>query len=69
MMLPQESLASSLTWSILFRPSYMFLCFWVPQEESEIFQAEKMFFQFPCSPLRENQTDGGKEFTIVKGTV
>ena len=43
-MLPQRSLASSSIWSILFRPPCMFLCSWMPQEESEIFHSRKCFF-------------------------
>ena len=32
--------------------------------------AEKvLFFQFSRSPLRENQRDGGKEFTVAEGIV
>ena len=32
--------------------------------------AEKVsFFQFSRSPLRENQRDGGKEFTVAEGIV
>ena len=34
------------------------------------FTAEKvLFFQFSCSPLRENKRDGGKEFTVAEGIV
>ena len=36
----------------------------------ESFTAEKvLYFQFPRLPLRGNQRDGGKEFTIAEGTV
>ena len=46
--------------------------FCVPEchRKSEIFHSRKCScFQFPCSPLRGNQRDGGKLFTIAEGTV
>ena len=32
-------------------------------------QKKRYFFQFSRSPLRENQRDGGKEFTVAEGFV
>ena len=69
-MLFQKSLASFSTWSLCFvLPPRICL----PEYHRNIVAsstAEKVLhFQFPCSPLRGNQRDGGKEFTIAEGTV
>ena len=47
--------------------------FCVPECHRNIVESSKveklLYFQFPRSPLRGNQRDGGKEFTIGEGTV
>ena len=66
----QKSLASLSIWSLSFA---LPTCFCVPEchcNRVESSTAEKvLFFQFSPSPLRENQRDGGKEFTIAEGIV
>ena len=66
----QESLASLSSWSLSFALS---ICFCVPEchrNRVESSTAEKvLFFQFSRSPVRENQRDRGKEFTVAEGIV
>ena len=68
-MLFQKSLASLSIWSLF---CVLPPCFCVPEchrNRVESSTAEKvLFFQFQRSPLRGNQRDGGKEFTIAEGT-
>ena len=65
-----KSLASLSIWSLCFVIPPRFC---VPQCHRNIVKssrAEKvLYFRFPRSPLRGNQRDGGKEFTIAEGTV
>ena len=71
-MLAQKSLALTLILSVLFCPPYVFVCSWMPPQESEIFHnKESIFFSAWVSLLTSevNQTEGGKEFIITKGTV
>ena len=68
-MLFQRSLASLSIWSLcLVLPPR----FCVPECYRNIVEsstAEKvLYFQFRRSPLRGNQRDGGKEFTVAEGT-
>ena len=69
-MLFQKSLASLSIWSLCFVIPPRFC---VPECHRNIVKsstAEKvLYFRFPRSPLRGNQRDGGKEFTIAEGTV
>ena len=69
-MLFQKSLASLSIWSLCFVLPPRFC---VPECHGNIVEsstAEKvLYFQFPRLPLRGNQRDGGKEFTIAEGTV
>ena len=69
-MLFQESLASLSIWSLCFALPTRFC---VPEchcNTVESSTAEKvLFFQFSRSPLRENQRDGGKKFTVAEGIV
>ena len=69
-MLFQKNLASLSIWSLCFTLPTRFI---VPEchcNRMESSKAEEvLFFQFPRSPLRRNQRDGGKEFTIAEGTV
>ena len=69
-MLFQKSLASLSILSLSFALPTRFC---VPEchcNRVESSTAEKvLFFQFSCSPLRENQRDGVKEFTIAEGIV
>ena len=66
-MLFQKSLASLSIWSLCFVLPPRFC---VPECHRNIVEsstAEKvLYFQFPRSPLRGNQRDGGKEFTIAE---
>ena len=69
-MLFQESLASLLIWSLSFALPMRFCVPECHRNRVESSTAEKvLFFQFSRSPLRENQRDGGKEFTVAEGIV
>ena len=53
-----------------FRPPYAFCVPECHRNRVESSTAEKvLFFQFSRSPVRENQRDGGKEFTVAEGIV
>ena len=69
-MLFQESLALLSSWSLSFALPTRFC---VPEchcNRVESSTAEKvLFFQFSRSPVRENQRDGGKEFTVAERIV
>ena len=69
-MLFQESLTSLSIWSLSFALPRRFCVPECHRNRVESSTAEKvLFFQFSRSPLRENQRDGGKEFTVAKGIV
>ena len=66
----QTSLASLSIWSICFALPTRFLFMNATATEWNVPQQRKYsFFQFPRSPRRGNQRDGGKEFTIAEGIV
>ena len=67
-MLFQESLASLSSWSLSFALPTRFC---VPEcNRVESSTAETvLFFQFSRSPVKENQRDEGKEFTVAEGIV
>ena len=69
-MLFQKSLASLSIWSLCFVLPPRFCVPEYHRNRVESSTAEKvLYFQFPRSPLRGNQRDGGKEFTIAEGIV
>ena len=66
-----ESLASLSIWSLSFALPTRFCVPECHRNRVESSTAEKVlfYFQFSRSPLRENQRDGGKEFTVAEGIV
>ena len=66
-----ESLASLSIWSLSFGLPTRFCVSECHRNRVESSTAEKVlfYFQFSRSPLRENQRDGGKEFTVAEGIV
>ena len=69
-MLFQESLASLSSWSLSFALPTRFCVPECHRNRVESSTAEKvLFFQFSRSPVRENQRDEGKEFTVAEGIV
>ena len=67
-MLFQESLASLSSWSLSFALPRRFCVPECHRNRVESSTEEKvLFFQFSRSPVRENQRDGGKEFTVAEG--
>ena len=69
-MLFRESLGSLSIWSLSFAlPTRFFVPEGHATEWNLPQQRKCYFFQFSRSPVRENQRDGGKEFTVAEGIV